>query len=246
MSLRRTVGWKNQNFWLEELLTDRFDQALAETEVQAWTRQKYFKLTRQVLSHYVPRAADLESESQTEMMLQNFWGLHRTDCLKVPKDIWHRIVSRQVPLQPGLTKIARADLLACDRHGNPIIVEIKSGNGAMIPLTLLLQAAEYMVRLRNSWSFMHAEWEPYLASFGIPTPFIVPKVFPALVVAPPGFWRRLLAPRKRFNQSLFVAVLKKFADSNLPVQFIEIHGDARGKDQQFQPRLQILDLQWLE
>lgn len=246
MSLRRTVGWKNQNFWLEELLTDRFGQVLAETEAQAWTRQKYFKLTSRVLPHYVPRAADLENETQIEIMLQNFWGLHRTDCLEVPKDIWYRIVSRQVPLQPGLTEIARADLVACDQYGNPIIVEIKSRRGVITPLALLLQAAEYIVRLRNSWSFMHAEWEPFLAGFGIPTSVTVPKLFPAVVVAPPEFWRQLLAPRPRFDRSLFVAVLKNFTDSKLPIQFVEIRENFENQSQRFQPCLQIVDLQWLE
>jgi hypothetical protein len=61
-------------YWLEELLTDRLRiKSLPKPIQQAWSRQKFFKLNKPVFSHYAPHGGDLASESQMELMLQNFW-----------------------------------------------------------------------------------------------------------------------------------------------------------------------------
>lgn len=153
-----------------------------------------------------------------------------------PESGWHRILDYQIPVKDrrksvlGLNAI---DLLATDRQGLPVIIELKivrtgRQKGADTPLHALLEAASYACVLQADWPCFRTELAAHSKKCEIEADLPDKLDQVALVVAGPpeywAFWNYEARNSVVEAKPGFRAVVDAFRREGYPVYFTCVEG----------------------
>jgi len=114
------------------------------------------------------------------------------DPLFAVPELWQRLVAYQVPLFNHRARRGwgNIDLLGLTADGDPVLVELKTGESSDSPLHALLQASTYKVALEKNWTWVQPELRECLAvrQSGIAVP-LEPRTWLLVLLAPPAYWQ---------------------------------------------------------
>lgn len=170
-----------------------------------------------------------------------------------PESGWQRIIDYQIPVkdrQKSVLGLKAIDLLAVDRLGLPVIIELKivrTGRhlGADTPLHALLEAASYGCVLQADWPCFRTELAAEIKKIGIEA--VLPETLDqvALLVAGPpeywAFWNYEARTSVVEAKPAFRSVIDAFHSNGYPVSFICVEGSVAQPDSLSVSRATFLD-----
>jgi hypothetical protein len=221
-SLRKAISHKNQNYWLERLANE-LPVIIAKAADSANPRKEHFNLDKLTIPVYLRTRSG--SEADWEGLCLSRWSIRHG--LKTPKPIqnaWHRLVARQVPLEPPIyqRQLLTADLMGISEDGFPVVVELKGHTKQAAILALILQALDYGMRLRESWSYFFEEWREVLSKYHWPTVQSHPHLIHLVCAAPSDVWQREQMPRFAPDLRRYLELEKALASCGCPLSLVSL------------------------
>jgi hypothetical protein len=194
-------AWNQHKYLVAQCqwLTSELDLAISATRLQAPDRPANghgFKLADRICK---PRPKNGD-ERQLEWDLYNEWGLGSKlsagecdtsqDRGEAKNVCFKKLVGVQVPvydnnLRDGWDKI---DLVGINDQGEPVIVELKTGDASDKPLRVILEGVAYAIALQKVWSGFYSELEPLIRDCGVKLKQS-PEKFHVCVLAPDKYWK---------------------------------------------------------
>lgn len=219
-SLRRAISHGDQNYWIRRL-ANQLPSVITSTAGSVYPRTRHFNLTN-------PSFSGGSEEANWESWCLTRWSIRHgyQKRLKPVPHGWHRIVSRQVPMEPPpccIRHLLTADLVGISEDGYPVVVEVKA-NVKQIPLlSTVLQALDYGIRLQVSWRYFLPEWKEIVTKYGgQPFKSELDRVY-LVCAAPAGYWRHELSPKIGVDVHALTTLLGVFSSVGFPVSFIRLH-----------------------
>lgn len=221
-SLRKAVSHRNQNYWIDRLVNE-LPLIIAKAADSVNPRKRRFNLDQPCFPASF-RTRRL-TEADWERLCLSRWNIGHG--IKTPKPIqnsWHRLVARQVPLEPPIyqRQLSTADLMGISEDGFPVIVELKGHTKQAAVLALILQALDYGIRLRESWSYFFEEWRDILSKYHWPTVQNHPHRIYLVCAAPSDVWKREQMPRFAPNLTHYFELERALDSCGFPLSLISL------------------------
>ena len=222
-SLRKAITHKNQHYWIERLANE-LPLFITKATDSVNPRERHFNLANP--SSRPSFGIQRRCEAEWEAWCMSRWSIRHG--IKTPKpiqDAWHRLVARQVPLEPPIyqRQLLTADLVGISEDGFPVIVELKGHVKQAAVLALILQALDYAIRLKESWNYFFKEWRDVLSQCNWPTVQCEPHRIYLVCAAPSDYWKHEKSPRFAPNLTHYFELKKALNFCGFPLSLISLH-----------------------
>ena len=220
-SLRKAITHDNQNYWIERLVNE-LPLFIAKAKDSVYPRNRHFNLD----SFFCGPRYGIRSRSEAEWegwcILK--WSIrHGVKSPKPVRNSWHRLVARQVPLEPpDRRNLLTADLVGISEDGFPVIVELKKHTKQAPILGVILQALVYGIRLKQSWPYFFEEWREALSKYNWPTVQSQPHRIYLVCAAPSDYWKHERSSRFAPDLKLCVELKKALDSCGFPLSFVSL------------------------
>ena len=221
-SLRKAISHKNQDYWIERLANE-LPLFIAKARDSAYPRSRHFNLDNLFCKSRF--GIQKRGEAEWEEWCLFRWSIRHG--IKTPKLVrkaaWHRLVARQVPLEPDdRRRLLTADLVGISEDGFPVIVELKGHTKQAAVLGVILQALVYAIRLQKSWIYFFEEWREILSKYNWPIVQSQPHRIYLVCAAPTNYWKHERSPHFAPDLRLYAELKKALNSCGFPLSLISL------------------------
>ena len=134
---------------------------------------------------------DMSEASKERRLEAGLFDKYRHASSPSVSGLWNWLVYYQVPLFNSRNKGGWGfiDLLGLTAHGEPVVIELKTGDSNDTPLHALLEASTYATVLRRHWKQVAQELREFSSAQNLSlTVSDEPRAWPIVLLAPPAYW----------------------------------------------------------